>query len=501
MNILIDTNIFIHLEDHKIIDESFINLYNLCTKFNHTLFIHPASIDDIKNDKNKERMNISLSKIKKYQILERSPVPNKNEIQDLHLKENSTNDKNDNLILFALYKNSVNILLTEDIGIVKKARQLGIVNRVLHIQEALHSFNLLHQEQDISYPEMSTKYLYELNKNDNLFNSLKSDYLEFDNWFERVSRERRKCWIHSYSDDNKLSGILIYKEENNPIVTIDNKALNGKILKISTFKIAEHMQGFKLGELFVKTAFNYANKNKYQYIYLTTRKDKQDFLVNLIEDFGFYHFGICDKNRDDVYIKDMTVNKEIDLSLNKLNFYKRYSPFVLCEKDIKKFIVPIKPKYHDILFPELEDRRRLFYTNSTAGNTIKKAYLSHANTNEMDSGDLLLFYRSQDRMAITTLGIVEKVFKTKELDKIVGEVAKRTVYSYEDISIMSKTNTHVILFRLIDHFDKPFITKQWMEKEDIYKNCQSICKIENEIFNKIIKKGNLNYCIEGDAKS
>ena len=500
MNILIDTNIFIYFEDFKVIDESFTKLYNLCLQYNHSLFIHPASIDDINNDSNKERRTVSLSKIKKYNMLENVPIPTTNDIKELELNENKNNDRIDNLILYALYKNSVNILLTEDTGIIKKARRLGIDHRVMYVQQALHSFNKLHLQHEVYYPEMTKKYLYEINSADEIFDSLKEDYEEFNNWFVKSCQEHRECWIHGYKEDSKIGGILIYKNEFNEIITNDNRGLNGKILKISTFKIAEHMQGWKLGELFIKTIFNYTNKNGYEYIYVTTRSDKQEYLISLLEDFGFCHYGICNKNRDDVYVKEIPLKKDIHTELKKLEFYKRYSPTIDCQDNTKKFIIPIQPQYHDILFPEIEDNKRLFYTHPSAGNTIKKAYLSHANTNQIQSGDLVLFYRSKDKMAITTIGIVEKTFKSDNLDIILEEVTKRTVYSYDEIKTMAEKETNIILFRLIDHFENPYITKKWMEKEGMFKKCQSICQIDGEIFSKILQQGNLDYCINRSLK-
>jgi rRNA-processing protein FCF1 len=497
MNILIDTNIFIYFEDFKIVDESFNKLYKVCDKFNHNFFIHPSSLDDIKNDRNADRRDISLSKMKKYSMLINAPKPSKDIILELGLSENNSHDGIDNIILFALYKNTVNILLTEDTGIIKKARKLGIDHRVMYVQQALHSFNKLHLQHEVYYPDMTKKFLYELDRNDKIFDSLKDDYHEFDKWFTKVSQEQRECWIHGHSGDLGIGGILICKEENNPIVTYDDKALKGKTLKISTFKIAEHMQGLKLGELFIKTAFTYANKNNHQYIYLTTRRDKQEYLVSLVEDFGFYHYGTCENNRDDVYIKEVGKQKNIMTDITNIDFYKRYSPSVRCQDSTNKFLIPIRPEFHNILFPEMEVQRRLLYTNPSAGNTIKKAYLSHANTKQMKEGDLVLFYRSKDKQAITTLGIIEKTFKSDNLDIILEEVTKRTVYSYNDIREMSKKETNIILFRLIDHFDPPFITKKWLEAENIYKNCQSICKLEDDKFNKILKQANLNYCIDG----
>ena len=43
------------------------------------------------------------------------------------------------------------------------------------------------------------------------------------------------------------------------------------------------------------------------------------------------------------------------------------------------------------------------------GNAIKKAYLCNAKTKQMAEGDIVLFYRSVDVSAITSLGVVEEV--------------------------------------------------------------------------------------------
>ena len=48
MNILLDTNIFIQFEDYKILDESYTNLFNILSKYQYRLYIHPASLEDMK---------------------------------------------------------------------------------------------------------------------------------------------------------------------------------------------------------------------------------------------------------------------------------------------------------------------------------------------------------------------------------------------------------------------------------------------------------------------
>ena len=495
MNILIDTNVFIQFEDYKIIDNSINELHKLSNLYNFNIFIHPASKEDVNQDKDIKRRNITLSKMQKYSILEKAPSPSDEELAEYDLFHNKSNDKIDNTILYALIKNTVNILITQDIRLIKKAKRLQLESRVMFVQQALTIFKQLHQVHQVTYPQMFDKYVYELDKDDKIFDSLKKDYKEFKEWFQEICAEHRKCWIHSYNNTNIIGGLLIYKHENNPIVNSNDRALRGQCLKISTFKIAEDMQGMKLGELFIKKVFHYAKDNNYDYVYITAQKDKQEYLVNILEDFGFYHFGKCSKDRDDVYVKIIPTEYIKDTTLSKLDYHKKYSPFTYCDNTVNKYIIPIIPDYHNILFPELEDEDRLFYTNPSAGNTIKKAYLSHSNTSTVKEGDLILFYRSKDNQAITTFGIVERAQITDNLDEIIEMVAKRTVFSYRQIKEMSKKKTNIILFRLIGHFDKPFITKEWLEKEEEYKTCQSICKIEDKLFKKIITRSNINYCV------
>ena len=50
-----------------------------------------------------------------------------------------------------------------------------------------------------------------------------------------------------------------------------NPPINGKALKLCTFKIGEELRGRKFGERMLYTAFKYAFENNYDWIYLHTR--------------------------------------------------------------------------------------------------------------------------------------------------------------------------------------------------------------------------------------
>ena len=497
MRILIDTNIFIHFEDNKVMDESYSKFLRLCSMYKHQIVVHPYSIEDILQDKDLIRKSISISKIKRYQELEYPPIPTQTELNVLGLNSSNRNDKVDNSILFALVKESVGILITEDVGIHKKAKYLGLDTRVLFLKQALHALELLHTIEDHRYPHIINNKVYNLNINDPFFKSLKLDYPEFNTWFKRISQEARDCWVYN-GQNNSLGGLIIYKDEMNPVITYNGGILEGKTLKISTLKVSEQEQGKKIGELFLKKIFSFALKNGYQNIYLTTKENKQEYLINLIEDFGFKALELCTKQRDMVYVKEIPSSAPDVNHLNSFEYHKKFFPYFDANR-VKKHFVPIQPSFHRILFPEIEKQQQFFYNNLQAGNTIKKIYLSHSKYTKISQGDIVLFYRSEDRKAITTLGIVEQVenAKANDFNKVLGYSIKRSVYNYEQIKEYSKKDTLIVLFRIISHFNAP-LTREWLLLNTRYKNWQAISEIDDASFRKILKHENNQYPYYGD---
>lgn len=81
----------------------------------YSILIHPSSYEEINRDRNEERKKIVLSKIQTYQVLDKAPDPQ----QDLDFirivgAPSTRNAEIDNRILYSVYKNAVNFLITED---------------------------------------------------------------------------------------------------------------------------------------------------------------------------------------------------------------------------------------------------------------------------------------------------------------------------------------------------------------------------------------------------
>ena len=479
MNILLDTNIIIPLEDTgRILDTSFADLRKLAAEQKHCLYVHPLQIDDINRDKDKKRKDIVLSRLKQYSKIDNPPVLYDEERERLGLKESNDNDRVDNNILFALYRSAVHVLVTNDEGIHKKASHIGIQDKVYRLEQML-LFLKRYSNKPIThtYTGVQERYLYEIDKGQSFFDSLRQSYDGFDNWYQQKAEEQRKCWCIE-GDNKNVVAICIYKLEQDVQLTDNGEKIKGKILKLCTFKVDAAARGKKLGERLLFIAFDYCVKSNIDWVYLHTYGEEQKTLVGLCEEYGFYFLGKYMK--DDVYIKPMKLEQ---VNLDSLESLIRYYPFFQDNDTIQKFIIPIQPQYHDDLFPDSSSMKGSLFESdqsffSSQGNTIKKAYLCHSNTKSLKKGDIVLFYRSSDRKSIQCMGIVEDAFASDNVEEVFPKIAKRTVYTHSELEEILSQETLIILFRYIP-LDHEILRKK-IQSAGIKGNIQSIRKISNE---------------------
>ena len=481
---LIDTNIFIQLEDHAIISESFNSFHRLCNENPAVIYIHPLSKIEIEKDKNIQRRKTILSKIDKYTLIEDPPLADEQEIKNLFGIINNSHDKIDCQLLYTLKKHTIHFLVTEDNGIHQRAKKLSLKNSTLTINQANDTLRrLFPQNIDVSFPKIENTYLYRMNNKDKIFDSLKQDYPDFSNWFQENSQDQTKAWTVQNSNSNELEAVCIYKESKQTDCTKYN--LPRKSLKLATFKVAESYRGKKLGELMLKQAFLYSVKNNFQACWMTIFS-KHQILIDFIKDFGFNEIGTTgikdiETNKEElVFLKTFT--KPDQCQLKGLEYYIQYSPFYDDKNDIGKYIIPIQQKYYHILFPEQKQQISFpLGENETPGNTIKKVYLCHSSTRQLNSNDLLFFYVSSPIQKMTSLGIIESVFRSKKLSEIVSYIGKRSVYSFSEIKNMTKKKEILVIeFRFIKHFEQDNLSLQMLKREKIiYGPPQSIQKINN----------------------
>lgn len=486
MRFLLDTNILIPLEDSRaVLEPNLTNFVRLAGQHKHDLLYHPASKRDLGRDADAARRQQTLNRINRYQELLNPP--------DCPWNTSNTNENDavDNEILYAIERNAVDALVTEDRGIHTKAKARGLEKRIYYIQTAEQWLLNLHSEKPVSLPNIRVANLHQLDLTSAFFDSLRQNYQGFNAWFAKASREGRKAWIYGDSS-NVLEALCIFHVQTNEVITDDNQMLRGDALKLCTFKVGEAVRGKKIGELFLKAAFHYATNNSIENIFITTNPYELH-LVDLLTDFGFKARGV--HKGDNVYVKAHP--KEIPQSegLETFEFHRRYFPHYLTDVMIQKFVVPIEPKYHKVLFPdymtpqqkqEQQLQLELFSEENTVGNAIKLAYLSHTQLKAIRRGDIVMFYRSGDLKALTSIGIVEDFVVLENAEEIARVVSRRTVYRFDQIQEMATKPTKVILFRLVKHFSN-YIPWQWMKENKVVNgNIQTIRKIDDTAFKKVV---------------
>ena len=115
-----------------------------------------------------------------------------------------------------------------------------------------------------------------------------------------------------------------------------------------------------------------------------------------------------------------------------IDYHIRYGP-PRFDLDRAWHLVPIQARFSDALFPETSGTRGLFEGHLSFGNAIRKAYLCHSQTRKLQPGDILAFYRTQERQGLIAIGIVEDTRVSRDPVAIARLVARRTVYSVQEI--------------------------------------------------------------------
>ena len=492
MKVLLDPYIF--LSRDRVISDNIKDLSGILDQIGAKIIIHPPSIEYLEKHTDNRKMQTVLSGIRKYSLLQ-SDLDPKVDLEYLSAVRNVNDDRNnvENSILYSVYKDSVDFLVTEDISIHKKASGLGIDDRVLLIDEAIRLFINYLPEYGIKAPlPLKNEHVKNLDLGDPIFDTLKEEYPEFQGWFKKISNKGRRCWVY-YRNDGRIGALLIYKVEDEPVDCIPSVP-EKKRLKISTLKVT-HV-GYKIGELFIKLATDVSLNNDLSEIYLTHFTRSNDRLIELISEFGFYKVGTNCRG-EEVFIKKLVIDKLEAQSIFPIDISKKFYPSLYDGVHVKKFVVPIRPEYHNKLFTDFPGRQTTLLEHAgkfiVEGNTIKKAYLSHSNIRRMGPGDLILFYRSEDLQAITSISVAEAVYTgIEDADQIVKLVGKRTVFSRKEIDELVKKPVSIFLFRHHFHLKKCLPLDAIVEAGIMSAAPQSVTEILHEYYLKAKEMGGVD---------
>lgn len=451
MRALLDTNIIIHREASKVINQDVGILYRWLDRIKYTKCVHSLSIAEIEKYKDRQTVLSFQIKLDSYEQIE-IPSPLQAEVKLVSDKTDvNVNDINDTQLLNEVFVGRVDILITEDKKIHRKATKLGIEDKVFTIDSFLEKTFAEHPDL-VNYKVLNVQKLKfgRINLDDDFFISLKEDYIGFDKWF--IKKFDEEAYITVNSNNGLLLSFLYLKVENKEEIYTDITPLftSKKRLKVGTFKVINN--GFRLGERFIKIIFDNALKNKVDEIYVTIfdKRDEQKRLIELLEQWGFAFWG--KKNDELVYIRDFS--RKTDEKNLKLCY-----PYISNKKDC--YIVPIYPDYHTELLPDSilnTESPEEFIEDFPHRNGINKVYVSRAMEPHPNIGDILVFYRTGGyfKSVISTIGVVQEIkYDFINVEEFISYCRKSSVFPEDQLRAMwsySASKPFVIKFLYVYSF-------------------------------------------------
>src|SRR5262245_7178555 len=255
--LLIDTHVVIGLEDPQPVQASLADLVRLSNEHSVGLFVDAATYEDVERDRDAARRAITLSKLAKFQKLRDVPIPDDAQLFARFGPIKSERDRSDVRLLVALDARAVDFIVSQDIGLHRRADKASLGANVLTIEEALEWLKQTFTSKDVKLPYVVERKAYELSFDDPIFESIRADYPDFDKWFDKCRRDHRDCWILEVKGE--IAGLVIRKPEKHEEACTEGTG--PKFLKICTFKVRENYQGEKFGELLLKQVLWFAQHN------------------------------------------------------------------------------------------------------------------------------------------------------------------------------------------------------------------------------------------------
>jgi len=482
MKILVDTNVLIALEpigsELEPLAPVAAEFLGLASSGGHVVVRHSAQDIDRANDRNEKRRKAREVLLAKYPLLSKVRAMPPELEAELGSYPVGSNDWVDNQLVAALEANAVDFLVTEDGGIHRKGRRVGLGDRILRIADVRDMLRTFLDKAPPPPPAVRWMRATEIQERDPIFDSVRSEYDDFDAWLAKCRVEARDVAVIEDESGGYAAVCVVVRK-------IDKFALKGKFLKVCQFKVDDRYRGRRYGELLLKAVFEYRRKNGYAFAYVTAF-ERHDGLIRLFEDFGFSRWVERSARGEIVLVKAFLASATDRVATTPLDFHVRFGPPALNPDPRQTFVVPIQPEFHRSLFPDAESQMSLGLhldeIDRPFGNSLRKAYLCHAQLKTMAPGATLLFYRSHDLKALTCVGVVERSSREHDVNEIARIVGKRTVYSYRQIEELAEKPVLTVLFRQDRILEVPIPLADMLQAQLLSGHPQSITTVRQEGF-------------------
>ncbi|WP_018925004.1 hypothetical protein [Salsuginibacillus kocurii] len=343
-------------------------------------------------------------------------------------------------------------------------------------------------------PYLQQKSFSEIDSDNSFFDSLKNDYEEFNQWFEKKARQQESAYVLETPEN--IEGFLYLKQESDSITDVTPNLNAKKRIKIGTMKINPH--GTKLGERFIKKALDYAVYYQAEELYVTVFS-KHGTLVELFNKYGFIKKATkqTDNGEELVLIKNLS-----EIFDDTLLDY----PLINKNKG-NKFLLGIYPDFHTRLYPDsiLNNETSDIIEDVSHTNSIHKVYVCFmAGVTEVKKNDLLVIYRTNDhkgpayyRAVATSICTVEKILTKADFmneDDFVEKCKKYSVFTEKELRYSyNKDNVFVIKMVYNAALNKRLNRKALLEEVGLNKNDYfGILKLSEQQFDNIVHMGGVN---------
>lgn len=433
MRVLLDTNVLIHREARTVVRDDIGTLFRWLDDLKYDKCIHPDSVAEVKKHADPAVVRTLGVKLGSYRQL-KTRAPDTPGVAYIRQDDRTPNDAIDTSLLAEVAGDRVDVLITEDRGIHRKAARLGLAGRVFTIDAFLEKVTAENPTlADYRVLAVRKALFGDLDVHDGFFDSFRSDYPGFDSWFNHKADE--PAYICT-SDTGEIVAFLYLKREGLTEDYSDISPAFGRAdrLKIGTFKVVSN--GYKLGERFLKIVFDNALQYRVDEIYVTAfrRTADQDRLIRLLEEWGFAFHGTkggAGVNAEQVYVRNF--RPRVDASDPRQTF-----PYVAAPA--RKFVVPIRPEYHTELLPDSilnTESPDAFIENRPNRNALSKAYISRSIERGLRPGDIVVFYRTKSpdgpawyTSVATSIGVIQDVIVgIPDLNAFLSACRKRSVFS------------------------------------------------------------------------
>lgn len=474
LRFLLDTNVFISAEpagssEAEELTRSTSSLIGRCSEAGLALYLHPDTAADLSRDRNRSRSTLRLDLLQKYPLLPDPPVPPPSLAFRFGNPAPGSNNWVDLRLLSAVHGNAVHFLVTEDRAIHRHAHATGMGQRVLFVSDALAMVEELVPKRRLPPPAVRACFAHSIDRADPILDTFRIDYPSFDDWFARCQLEHRHAWSVSGSRGSIAAFCIVKHETNAP------SSVTGKVLKLCSFKVSHQYGGLRLGELLLKSIFDFAFDQLYDHIFVTVFA-KHTRLVDLFLDFGFTALSESTALGELILVKPLRPRGGAVLGDDPLRSHIAYGPRWIAP-NAHWFLVPVQPRFSNTLFPETTTQGHLFPGTRPCGNALRKAYLCHSPVRSIPAGSAVAFYRSGPGAGLIAAGVVESTFRSNDPSQIASLVGARTVYSLEEIEGLCSRSVLSVLFRQVVTLHQPLTLASLVKNQVALRAPQSIARI------------------------